>query len=198
MANAKKKNTQVYSSTRIMFLVAGLLLLVKYLLEGGLPSAGGDLGSIITFVVKLFVLIIVIGFYCYFAFGVEGYSGSFKALAPVVLLLMMFGSYSLDYGDANINAILTSVATLIWTLLTVTGFIFLFVRKKVLGLAFGWSCLIYSGFVIVSYIVMTIIGAVDNKAFNWTNLVTTLLLCASFALVFCGTYIGLRRREWTA
>ncbi len=197
MASNNKTKTQTYPITRILFLVSGLLLLVKFLLEEGSLSIGSDIGSVFSFIAKLFVIIVVIGFYCYFAFGVEGYSGSFKALAPIVLILAVWGKYSLNYGNAEVNKVLSGLGDMVWILILVSGFVFLFVRKKVLGMTFGVCSLVYAAFVIVSYVVMTIIGAVNNEPFSAMNLVTTLLFCFALVTVFAGTYIGLRRREWT-
>lgn len=194
MAESKKK----FTSTRIMFLVSGLCLFIKFILDGSLSfSMGNSFASVVSFIGSIIVLILIVGLFFLFFFGVEGYNGTFKALAPTVLLLAIGGKYSLDYGSAEVNSLLVSIANVIWMLMLVSGFVFLFVHKKAIGMTFAVSSLVYALFVTISYFVVLIIKAVNGQEFfNVTSFFVMLLLAVSLALVFVGLFLSLRRREW--
>ena len=90
MAKKEKK-----SDNHILILLAGLFLILKFLFEGGIPSPSGDL---LNFIVGLFTLIVILAFYGYFVFGAKGCNSTIRALAPSVLLLILYGHYSINYG----------------------------------------------------------------------------------------------------
>lgn len=194
---ATKKNT--ISVTRGLFLLSGLCLFVKFILDGSLSlSLGNSVSSVISFIGSIVILILIIGLFFLFFFGVEGYSGTFRALAPTVLLLAIGGQYSLDYGNADVNALLLTIARVIWMVMLVSGFVFLFVKKKAIGMTFGITALVYAFFVAISYFVTLIIKAVNGESFfQVQSFFVMVFMIVALVLVFCGLYISLRRREWT-
>ena len=56
MSNNTKTNKTPLA--HIFFLIAGILLVVYYLLSEGMPSLGNDIVSLMKFIVELFVLIL--------------------------------------------------------------------------------------------------------------------------------------------
>lgn len=180
------QSKRVLTPAHIYFLVAGLLLLIKFLLEGGIPSPSAD---ILSFIVGLFTLVVLVGFYCFFLFGARGYDGTIRSLAPAVLLIVLYGSYSLDFGNADVNRVLVGIGRLCEIIIIVTGFVFLFVHSKLIGLVFIYSSLVYAIFVGTSYAVMAIINAINGGAFSWTGLVSAMLLMVSFGFIFAGGYL---------
>lgn len=183
--------------TRILFLLSGLCLFIKFILDGSLSfNIGNSLTSIISFIGSIIVLILIVGLFFLFLFKVDGYNGGFKALAPTVLLLAIGGKYSLDYGNAEVNALLISIANIIWMLMLVSGFVFLFLQKKVIGMTFALTSLIYALFVTASYFIVLIIKASNGEEFfNVQSFVVMLLLAIALALVFIGLFFSLRRRK---
>lgn len=194
---ANKKTT--FTPAKGLFLISGLCLFIKFILDGSLSfSLGNTLPSIVSFIGSIIVLILIVGLFFLFFFGVEGYSSSFKALAPTILLLAIGGKYSLDYGNADINSVLVSIANIIWMVMLVSGFVFLFVHKKVIGMTLAITSLVYALFVSLSYFITLIIKMVNGEQFfEVTSFLVMLLLTISLALIFAGLYISLRRKEWT-
>lgn len=194
MSNSTKRKTPL---TKILFLLAGLCLFVKYILDGGLPSSMNGITEIFTFICKFIILILIVGLYAVFLFGVPGYESSFKALAPSILFLVIGGQYALSYGNADVDAFLLGLADMIWLVMIVTGFVFLFFRKKAIGMTFGICALIYAFFIAISYTVVTIISVVNGASFSLNAFFIMAFLVVALGLCFAGTYIGLRRREWS-
>ena len=62
------------SLSHIRFLVSGITLIVYYLLSQGVPSVGNSLDSLRKFIIEVFVLVLLIGFYFFFLFGANGWS----------------------------------------------------------------------------------------------------------------------------
>lgn len=183
-SNSKsKKNKAGYS--QILFYVAGLLLIIKFFMEGGIPSPSSNL---LNFIVGLFTVIVIIGFYCFFIFGGKGCSGTIKALAPALLLLILYGKYSLNFGNADINKYLVSIANMVWLLIILCGFVFLFIRNKVISTVFTYSVVVYASFVSISYTVMAIINAVNGSKFSINNFISVLLLILSLACIGVGSF----------
>ena len=86
----KTKSSTKLSRAHIFFLVAGLLLLVRFLVNGGVPSLNDPL----KFLVGIFELILIIGFYVFFLVGAKSCSGTLRAFAPALLLIIIDGQYS--------------------------------------------------------------------------------------------------------
>ncbi len=185
------KSERKITFAQIMFLVAGLLLLVNYILENSLST-----NDVFKFIVTLFVFIVLIGFYVLFVFGLPGFNSPWKALAPSVLILAVCGECALDFGNEDVNSVIGGIGSMIWVLILVSVFVFVFVPKKWLGMTGAVSSLVYGAFVIVSYIVTAIISAVDGGSFNLTNFLTSILLAAGLILIGAGLFIGLKRRDW--
>lgn len=190
MASSSQKVRKV-TFAQIMFLVAGLFLLIKYLLENT-PSTS----DLFQFIVSIFVLIVLVGFYVLFVFGLPGFNSPWKALAPSVLILAVCGEYSLNFGNADVNSILSGIGSMLWILILVSIFVFVFLPKKWLGMTGGIASIVYGAFVVVSYIVMTIIGLVNDGKFDLNQFFKAILLAAGLILIGTGLIIGLKRRDW--
>ncbi len=188
MSKAKKSST-----TRLLLLIGAILLFVKYIIENASSlNLGSGVSGVITFICALIAVVTVIAFFVYFVFFVEGH-GAFRTLIPVILLLAIFGQYSMTFGSGTVSSALSSIAKAVWVLMIVSGFVFLFIHKKFFGMTFGISAIVYACFIVVSYIVGL---AVDQVSFSVSNLL--LMICFAFGLIliFAGVYLGLRRREW--
>ena len=60
----------------------------------------------------------------------------------------------------------------------------------------GIASIVYGAFVVVSYIVMTIIGLVNDGKFDLNQFFKAILLAAGLILIGTGLIIGLKRRDW--
>lgn len=184
------------SVAHVLFYVAGLLLIIKFLLDGGIPALNNN--NIVEFIVGIFKLIVVIGFYCFFLFGARGCSSTIRALAPCLLLFIIFGQYNISFGnDANeIAKYFIGIAGMLWILILICGFVYLFIHNKLIGIVFTWSTLIYGMFVLVSYITCLIIDLVNGGQFSLQNMFMTLLFVISLGLIGVGSYYVSRAQEW--
>lgn len=184
------------SVAHVLFYVAGLLLIIKFLLDGGIPALNNN--NIVEFIVGIFKLIVVIGFYCFFLFGARGCSSTIRALAPCLLLFIIFGQYNISFGnDANeIAKYFIGVAGMLWILILICGFVYLFIHNKLIGIVFTWSTLIYGMFVLVSYITCLIIDLVNGGQFSLQNMFMSLLFVISLGLIGVGSYYVSRAQEW--
>ena len=189
MASEKRK----WSSAHIMFLVAGLVLLIRFLVNGGIPSPNDPL----KFVVGIFELVLIIGFYFFFFFEGANCSGTLKAFAPALLLIILDGQYSMNFGNAKANEIITGIAKMVYLLVVVCGFVFLFIHNKLVGIVFSYSSLIYGVFVLVSYAVIVIMNAVNNGTFSWQEMFNAMLLFFVLGLAFGGSYLATKNKDWT-
>lgn len=192
-SNSKSKR----SLSHVRFLVSGITLLVYYLLSNGVPSVGNSLDSLRKFIIELFVLVLLIGFYFFFLFGANGCQGTIRAIAPSVLILIVVGSYSMNFGNPTANSIISGIAKLFYLLIIVCGFVFLFIHNKLIGRVFAFSNLIYAGFVIISYFVVRIRALVNGNGFSIAKFFETLLYTASLLLLFGGGYLTSKNRSWT-
>lgn len=181
------------SYSHILILLAGLLLIIKFLCDNGVPSPSHD---VFRFIVGLFTLICVLGFYGYFVFGAKGCNTTIRALAPSLLLLILYGRYQLNFGNADVNQYLVSIAEIFWTFIILCGFIFLFVKNKIVGLVFSISTFVYAGFVLLSYIVMFIIDLVNGNSFHLANCFSVVLLVSALVLLGTTTYHIAKRQSW--
>lgn len=184
------------SVAHVLFYVAGLLLIIKFLLDGGIPALNNN--NIVEFIVGIFKLIVVIGFYCFFLFGARGCSSTIRALAPCLLLFIIFGQYNISFGnDANeIAKYFIGIAGMLWILILICGFVYLFIHNKLIGIVFTWSTLIYGMFVLVSYITCLIIDLVNGGQFSLQNMFMSLLFVVSLGLIGVGSYYVSRAQEW--
>ncbi len=184
------------SVAHVLFYVAGLLLIIKFLLDGGIPALNNN--NIVEFIVGIFKLIVVIGFYCFFLFGARGCSSTIRALAPCLLLFIIFGQYNISFGnDANeIAKYFIGIAGMLWILILICGFVYLFIHNKLIGIVFTWSTLIYGMFVLVSYITCLIIDLVNGGQFSLQNMFMSLLFVISLGLIGVGSYYVSRAQEW--
>ena len=139
----KTSGTRRVSLAQIMFLIAGLCLLVKYILQNPISTAG-----VFQFVGSLIVTIVLVGFYVLFVFGLPGYNGAWKTLAPVVLILAICGQYSLNFGNADVTSAINSIASIVWVVILVSLFVFVFIHKKWLGMIASVTSLVYALLVI--------------------------------------------------
>lgn len=186
---AKKERSYFH----LLLLLAGFLLIVKFLCDNGIPSPSSD---IFHFIVGLFTLICVLGFYGYFIFGAKGCNTTIRALAPSILLLILYGRYQLNFGNADVNQYLLSIADIVWTFIILCGFIFLFTKNKIMGMVFSISSFIYAGFILLSYIVMFIIDLVNGNPFHVANCFSVLLLVCSLVLLGTTTYRISSHQSW--
>ncbi len=197
MASSTKK----ISWAHIFFLISGLLLVIYYLLTEGVPSVSGgnffeSVAGVIEFIASIVVIIVVIGFYCYYLFAPDASVGATKALAPALLVFTLFGKYAMELGNDTANRIITSLAEVCFTLIALCGFTFIFLRKKVLGTIFAWACLVYAVFVGVSYLTLMIMAAIDGS-FDVKFLFSTMCLFFALGLMFGGGYRICRSKAWT-
>lgn len=185
--NKPRKN---YS--KIAFLLAGLLMLIKFLIEGGVPSTS----DVLNFIVGVFTLIVLVGFYCYFVFAQQNCKGTIKVLAPAILLIILYGKYSFNFGSAKVNNIFNGIITMTWTLIIICGFVYMFIHEKLVGMVLAISTGVYATFIGISYIVMVIINLVNNGSFNVTNCISTFLLITSYIFIAYGAYKTAKTKEW--
>ncbi len=181
------------SYSHILILLAGLLFIIKFLCDNGVPSPSGN---VIQFIVGIFTLICLLGFYGYFVFGAKGCNTTTRALAPSILLFILYGKYQLNFGNPDVNQYLVSIANIAWTFIILCGFIFLFVKNKIVGLVFSISSLVYAGFVLLSYIVMFIIDLANGNSFHLANCFSVILLVSALVLLGTTTYRIAKRQSW--
>lgn len=195
---ANKQNTkQTITTSHLLFLISGITLIIYYLVSKGVPSIGNSITSIMSFIAELFVLILLIGFYCFFLFGVHNCQGTIKSIAPSLLILIAVESYSMNFGNAAANAVISSIASMFYLLIIVCGFVFLFVHSKLLGLVFCYSTLIYAAFVMLSYAIVMIMTLVNGQGFSVSKLVETILYAGSLSLLFAGSYLATKNKSWS-
>ena len=190
---AKSNRVRRVSLAQIMFLIAGLCLLVKYILQNPISTAG-----LFQFIGSLIVTIILVGFYVLFVFGLPGYNGAWKTLAPVVLILAICGQYTLDFGNPDVNSAIGGITSIVWVVILVSLFVFVFIHKKWLGMTASVASLAYGLLIIVSYIVTAIITAVNGGDWDFPTFLQAVLLAAGLFLEGAGLWIGLRNRDWIA
>lgn len=191
---ANKSKTSV---SHILFLVSGVILLIYYLLSQGMPSVGGDLLSLMKFIVELFTLVLLIGFYFFFLFEGKNCAGVAKSIAPSLLILIVVGAYSMNFGSAEANAIISGIATMCYLLIIVTGFVFLFIHNKLIGLVFSFSSVVYAAFVTLSYVIVLIISLVNGGSFSLAKLFETLCYVVALGLLFVGGYQLTKNKDWS-
>lgn len=192
---AKSKSGKI-SLSHLFFLLAGVFFLVYYLLSEGVPSFSGIV-PILKFVVELFVLLIVIFFYGLFLFQGKGSGGTIRSIAPSLLVLILVGSYSMNFGSPEANDIITSIAKLFFVLIIACGFVFLFVHSKLLGVVFAYSSLVYACFVAVSYLVVMVMGLIDNGSFSVAKMMEALFFLLGLVFLFLGGERVSRGKEWS-
>ncbi|MFA6829409.1 MAG: hypothetical protein WCR67_01690 [Bacilli bacterium] len=193
---AKKQTTTTTRKiglSHLFFYIAGLLLVIKFLMEGGVPSPSANIPQ---FLVGIFTLIVIVGFYCFFVFGAPGCTSTIKALAPCMLLIILYGKYSMNFGNKDVTSWISLFASMAWTLIIVCGFVYLFVHNKVIGLTFTVSTMVYAAFIVISYLIMMIIDLTNGGTFNVSSFVSALLLVASFALISAGSYRISKAQSW--
>ena len=181
----------------IFFLIAGILLVVYYLLSEGMPSLGNNIVSLMKFIVELFVLILLIGFYFYFLFGGKGCEGTIKSIAPALLVLIVVGAYSMNFGSSEASSVISGIAKMFYVLMIACGFTFLFVHNKVLGLTFAYASVVYACFVSVSYTVVVIMDLVNGGSFSTSKLFETICYATSLCLLFAGAYKANKNKALT-
>lgn len=185
------------SIPHILFLLSGIVFIVYYLLSQGMPSLGNDITSIMKFVAELFILILLIGFYFYFFFEGKGCAGTIRAIAPALLVFIVVGEYSMNFGNAAANAVISGLAAMFFTLILVCGFVFLFIPNKLVGLVFTYSSVIYAAFVTLSYTIVAIMTAVNGGSFSLAKLFETLVYVLGLGLFFTGGYLVTKHKDWT-
>ena len=184
----KKKTTRTISQSHLLFLIAGITLIVYYLVKNGVPSVSNNIVSLMKFIVEIFVLVLLIGFYFFFLFGAKQCQGTVRSIAPSLLILIVVGHYSMNFGNNAANNIITSIAEMCYLLIVVSGFVYLFIPNHFIGRVFCYSSLVYAAFVMVSYIVVLILSLVNSEAFSTAKLIETILYTGSLALLYAGLY----------
>ena len=190
-------NKSKISVAHALFLISGITLLVYYLLSQGVPSIGNDLGSLMKFIVEIFVLVLLIGSYFFFLFEGKNCEGTVKSIAPSLLILIVVGSYSMNFGSAEANAVISGIASMFYLLIIVCGFVFLFIRNKLVGMVFAFSNVIYAFFVTLSYIIVLIISLVNGGSFSLAKMFETLFYVVSLGLLFVGGYLITKNKDWS-
>lgn len=180
-------------NSKIIFLIAGLLLLIKFIINGGIPTPSENVSS---FIVGIFTLIALVGFYVYFAFIQKEHKGTIVSLAPSVLLYILYGRYSFNYNVDWINNILNPITSICFILMIIYGFIYLFIHQKIIGLVLASTSLLYGILILISYIVMMIVSLVNGNGFNATNMFNALMLTAAYLLISLGAYKTSINKEW--
>ncbi len=176
-------NTKSKTNTKgVLFLVAGFLLLLRYLLTYSVPAF--QLKNIPQIILNIFVLFLVIFFYGFFLIKFND-NEKVKTLAPSILLLIIGGQYSTSiFTNAEVNAYMSMIGSIIWLLLIVTGFISCFIYNKIIQTTFGACCIVGAFFVLASYISGLITSLTNGGKFNTMELFTTLLLIGAYVLLF--------------
>lgn len=175
-----KKNDLSFGA--IMYLIAGLLMTIYFILNGGVPSPNA---GILEFLVGLFTLIVLVGFYFYFLFGAKEL-GTVRLIAPVILLLILYGNVSCYFINDTVTKWFSSIAKMAYTLVIISGFVWLFVRHKIFGMVLGVASLVLAVIASGSYICILIHTLTNNGQFNLTSFILAVLLMASYALVGIG------------
>lgn len=176
------KSDSKMSLSHILFLVGGFLLILAFLINGGIPSPSGN---VVNFLVGIFKLIIIVGFYCFFLFQAKGCSSSVKSLAPWILLIIILGSPSLFFINDKVNEYLVPFGnSIVFSLIIVTGFIYLFIPNRILAYVFSISTFIYACLVTVSFI----LTCISSSSFSVSGLIIFLLTAISYVLVGCGAF----------
>lgn len=194
MASDSKK----ISISRLLFYLAGLLLVIKFVLK----DISFNSKDVVALVASIFILVLVIGFYCFFLFGIKGAKGTVVSLAPSVLILALYGQYSPIYGDLAVIEKINSIGKLCLVFIVLVGFIFVFFHHKLLGYVLAGSSIAYAAYVLVSYIVMIIMAAVKAAdqgtafSFNALDFIATLALVGGLVCISVGSYRVAKRKDW--
>ena len=194
MASSERK----IGLAHILFYVAGLLLVIKFILQD--VVLGGDNLSLL--IANIFILVLVIGFYCFFLFGMPGGKGTIVALAPSILLFTLYGSVklSLPYNEVK-EAVgyVNNIANMVWMFIVVIGFVLLFFRHKLLGYILAGASISYAAFALIAYIVLIIISSINarNFAFDAKEFVATMCLVGSLTCIAIGSYRVSKAMSWT-
>lgn len=189
MSSSSKK----VSKPSLFFLIAGLILMVLFVLTSG----SIDSSDILKMAVGIFKLVVVIGFYFYFAFGAPGLNSTIKRLAPCILLVILNGAASVSFpGNDVATNYLNSIGSMAWMLVIVCGFVFLFVHSKIIGTVFGFASCIYGFYTFVAFIVALIVSLVNGQSVVVMSIVKILLLVAALILMGFGAIKTSKSRDW--
>lgn len=191
MSKEKSQGTRKLSKAHIFFLVAGLLLLVRFLVNGGVPSLNDPL----KFVVGIFELILIVGFYVFFLVEGKNCSGTLRAFAPALLLIIIDGQYSSVAGNNAASNVINAIAKMAYLLVIVCGFVFMFIHHKLVGMVFSFGSLAYGVFILISYVVTAIMDGI-NGSFSWQAMLNAMLLFFGFGLIFAGSYLATKNKDW--
>ncbi len=192
--------TKRISWAHAFFLIAGALLIIYYLLTEGIPSVSGgnffeSVVGVIEFVVGIFTLIVVIGFYCYYLFSPQEKIGAIKAIAPALIIFTLFGRYNMTLGNAEANSIISGLSEIAFVLIVLCGFTYIFLRKKILGTVFSYAALVYAVFIAVSYFVIMIMNAIDGS-FDVKFMFASICIFMAVALLGVGGLRSCRSKAW--
>ena len=194
---AKNKTTKRrISLSHALFLISGITLIIYYFIKKGVPSIGNNVVSVMNFIVDVFVIFLLFFFYFFILFKTRDNLSTTTAIAPSLLILIIVGHYSMNFGNQIANSVITSIAEMFYLLILVCGVVMLFIPEKLLGMIFSFSCLGYAFFVMVSYIVVLIISLVNSEAFSLAKMFETMLYTGSLALLFGGAYYSNKNKAW--
>lgn len=185
----EKKN---FNLSILFLFIGGLLLLIKFIIDGGIPSPSTN---IFEFLVGLFVALVVIAFYFIFLFGIKNYSLTIRAFAPSVLILILFGGYNLNFIEPTVTGVFAIIAKLCFLLMILTGFVFLFIKNKILGFVFFISSIIYATLIFASSITVAIYDAVNSSSFQYMNFIIAMILVAALVFLGLGIYLIIRNKK---
>ena len=188
MAKEKKK----FNLSTLFLFLGGLLLLIKFIIGGGIPSPSTN---IFEFLVGLFVALVIIAFYFIFLFGVKNYSLTIRIFAPSVLILILFGNYSVNFINETVTGIFSIFTKLSMLLMILTDFVFLFLKNKILGYVFFISSVVYGTIIFSSAITVSIYDAVNSNAFNYMNFIIASILAVAVVLLGLGIYFIIRNKK---
>ncbi len=188
MAKEKKK----FNLSTLFLFLGGLLLLIKFIIDGGIPSPSTN---IFEFLVGLFVALVIIAFYFIFLFGIKNYSLTIRVFAPSVLILILFGNYSVNFINETVTGIFSIFTKLSMLLMILTGFVFLFLKNKILGYVFFISSVVYGTIIFSSAITVSIYDAVNSNTFNYMNFIIASVLAVAVVLLGLGIYFIIRNKK---
>ena len=141
---AKNKTTKRrISLSHALFLISGITLIIYYLIKKGVPSIGNTVVSVMNFIVDVFVIFLLFFFYFFILFKTRDNLSTTTAIAPSLLILIIVGHYSMNFGNQIANSVITSIAEMFYLLILVCGVVMLFIPEKLLGMIFSFSCCLF-------------------------------------------------------
>ena len=76
-----------------------------------------------------------------------------------------------------------------------TGFVFLFIKNKIIGYVFFISSIVYGTLIFASSITVAIYDAVNSSAFAYMNFIIAMVLVAAVVILRLGIYFIVRNKK---